>query len=222
MAKQIGLGFHTCELSVFNNEKGDAPKTADGTEVIKVNNGDAQGAAQELKIDGLGGETKKQYGNDGVAFVGTKSLGDVKATLTALGVTLAEKAKLTGARVEGDKVFMFAPDNTVPYCSMFATAKTEDGKYLCIGLMKCKASLGDQNLNTLDDGAPEPKGEEITLEAGSDGREGSESVVIVEAVLDKDDTEKEAFQKLRDWVLRITTPDVHTDSELAKKVKARS
>lgn len=205
MAKQIALGFHSCELSVFDNATYDAPKTADGSEVIKIDNKDTNGAAQELKLDGLGGETKKQYGNDGVAFVGTKSLGDVKATLTALGVTLEQKAKLTGAKKTDDNVFKFAPDNTVPYCSMFATSKTEDGKLLCIGLLKCKASLGDMNLNTLDDGAPEPKGEEMTLEAGSDGREGMETDVIVMAVYDAEGTDKDKFKKLRDQVLRITT-----------------
>lgn len=203
MAKQIALGFHSCEISVFDNATGDAPKTPTSeSDIIKIDNKDSNGAAQELKLDGLGGETKKQYGNDGVAFVGTKSLGDVKATLTALGMTLDQKAKLTGAKND-EGFYFFAPDNTVPSCSMLVTSKTEDGKYLCIGLLKCKASLGDINLSTLDDGAPEPKGEEMTLEAGSDGREGHETDVVVQVVLDADGTDKEKFKKFRQWVLRL-------------------
>lgn len=207
MAKQIALGFHSCEISVFDNDKHDAPTKTDGTDVIQINNRDDQGAAQELKIDGLGGQTKKKYGNDSVAFIGAKSLGDVKATLTTLGMTLAQRAKMTGSK-ENDGIFAFAPDYVVPNCSMFATAKTEDGKYLCIGLMKCKASLGDVNWESLDDGAPEPKGDEMTLEAGSDGREGSETVVMLQSVLDADGTDKEKFNKMRAYVLRINEPSV--------------
>lgn len=204
--KQIALGFHNCEISVFDNANMDAPKNTDGSDVIVVDNktkdGVANGAAQELKIDGLGGETKKQYGNDGIAFIATKSLGDVKTTLTALGIPLAERARITGAK-EKDGIYAFAPDNVVPPCSMFVQSKTGDGKMLCIGLLKGKGSLGDQNLNTLDDGAPEPKGEEMAFQFGTDGREETANLVLVQAVLDAEGADKEKFNQLRNWVLRI-------------------
>lgn len=213
--KQIPLGFHNCYISVFDNEAGDAPAQTDGSELIIVDNKDGNGAAQEVKISGIGGETKKQYGNDGVAFVSAKSLGDVKASFTALGIPMKQKARITGAK-EHDGVYFLAPDSIVPSCAMWIESKTADGKLLCIGLLKGKGSLGDINLSTLDDGAAEPKGEELEFQFGTDGREGSSTDVMIHTVLDVEGTEKAKYEKLRDFVLRT---QMHQEMRTRGKVE---
>lgn len=224
MAKPIVLGFGKAEISIFDNAAGNAPQTADGTKVIKVNNVEGQGAAQELKIDGLTGETKKQYGNNGVAYVSAKAVGDVKVTFTALGMDDKEKMALVGAKNHEDKIFNVSSDDKVPNCALWFEAPTDNGKTACIGIYKAKASLGDIAWQTMEDGAYEPKGEELTFATETDGREGLENSYYVKAILDKDGADKAMYKGLRDKVLRITDASLatHSLSDEVEEPKSRS
>lgn len=213
MEKQVVMGFENCEISIFDNPTGDAPATNDGSKVIKVNNIGTNGAAQELKIDGLSGETKKKYGNNGVAFTSSRPIGDLKLTLTTLGMPLEEKMALIGAKNQDNKIFNVSADNVVPSCALWFESPTKDGKTAIIGVYSTKASLGDINWETLDNGAEDPKGDEMTFVAETDGRESTAKSYYVQAILDKDGADATNYKKLRDYVLRLETPGV---SELSR------
>lgn len=223
MAKPIVLGFGKAEISIFDNEDGTKPATADGTKVIKVNNVEGQGAAQELKIDGLTGETKKQYGNNGVAYVSAKAVGDVKVTFTTLGMDDKEKMALVGAKNQADKIFNVSSDDKVPNCALWFEAPTDNGKTAIIGIYKAKASLGDISWQTMEDGAYEPKGEELTFATETDGREQTGNSYYVKAMLDVEGEDKALYKQLRDYVLRITDASLAVESlsETASRAKSK-
>lgn len=223
MAKPIVLGFGKAEISIFDNEDGTKPATPDGTKVIKVNNVEGQGAAQELKIDGLTGETKKQYGNNGVAYVSAKAVGDVKVTFTTLGMDDKEKMALVGAKNQADKIFNVSSDDKVPNCALWFEAPTDNGKTAIIGIYKAKASLGDISWQTMEDGAYEPKGEELTFATETDGREQTGNSYYVKAMLDVEGEDKQLYKQLRDYVLRITDASLAVESlsETASRAKSK-
>lgn len=218
--KEIVLGFHRAEISIFNDTQAAGTVDSGTGTIISVNNGGAEGAAQELKIDGLAGETKKQYGNNGVAYVSSRPIGDLKATLTALGIPTKDRMALVGAKNQDDKIFNVSSDDKVPSVGLWFESDTDNGKTACLGIYSCKASLGDINWKTMDDGAYEPKGEEFTFASETDGREATKNSYYVMAIFDDiKGSDKTNYQKLRDYVLRITTPGELSEKDVEKESK---
>lgn len=200
MAKQFILGFEKLEIAVFDSVgTPDEEKTISERPIIVVDNKGDNGAAQELKVDGITGETKKTYGSNSVAYTSTKQVGDLKATAKLLGVKLADQMRLIGAKKLGGKeVYGGASDGIVPDCAILASAPTTDGKIAFFGCYRAKAALGDLAMKTIEDGAYEPEGEDFTFECATDGRNGTATHYYVRGVVDSSD-----FENVRKYVLRI-------------------
>lgn len=200
MGKQLIIGFKQLEIAVFDGTNGDNEATLAERKVITVDNKGNNGASQELKVDGLGGETKKVYGSNSVAYVSTKPVGDLKVTAKLLGVSLSDQMRLIGGKKASDKeIYDVSGDNIVPDCAVLASSPTSDGKIAFVGFYRAKASLGDMNMKTTDDGAFEPEGDEFTFECASDGREQTGTSYYVRGVVDSEEDLKE----VRKYVLRI-------------------
>lgn len=219
MAKEIVMGFKHAEISIFDESQaaGTAAESASAN-IISVNNANEEGAAQELKLDGLSGETKKQYGNNGVAYVSSRPIGDLKVTFTALGIPTKDRMALVGAKNQDDKIFNVSSDDVVPSVGLWFESDTDDGKTACIGIYSSKASLGDINWKTMDDGAYEPKGEELTFASETDGRESTKNSYYVMAIFDDiTGADKTNYEKLREYVLRVQPTEVRSIEGKAKK-----
>lgn len=206
--KQVIIGFDKLEVAVFDGTEKDQENVQESTrKVIKVDNKENNGAAQELKVDGLGGETKKVYGSNGVAYVSTKPVGDLKVSAKLLGVALADQMRLVGGKKDRTgEIYDVSTSNLVPDCALLATAPTSDGKIAFMGFYRAKASLGDMNLKTTDDGAYEPEGDEFTFECATDGRTKTPNSYYVRGVVDSE----EALKPIRQYVLRVAANEMYS------------
>lgn len=212
MAKQFILGFEKLEIAVFDSVgTPDSVQQEAQRKVIVVDNKGDNGAAQELKVDGITGETKKTYGSNSVAYTSTKQVGDLKVTAKLLGVKLADQMRLIGAKQLGGgskEIYGGASDGIVPDCAILASAPTTDGKIGFFGCYRAKAALGDLAMKTIEDGAYEPEGEDFTFECATDGRDGTATHYYIRGIVEKGD-----FDKVREYVLRIQPAILSLQSE---------